>query len=58
VETVPTCNIGCINLGSESDFVRWPESSLTPVVTRSGAISYTETTSTMVLSLLRSQVRE
>jgi len=28
VETVPMCNVGCIILGSESDFVRRPESSL------------------------------
>jgi len=28
METVPTCNVGYINLGSESDFIQRPESSL------------------------------
>jgi len=56
METVPTCNVDRSNLCSESVSVTAArELTPTPVVTRSGEVSRSETTSTMVL---RSQVRD
>ena len=55
METVPTSNVGRSNLCSESVSVPAARKLVpTPVVTRSGDISRTETTTTMVL---RSHVR-
>jgi len=56
METVPTSNVGRSNLSSESISVSAAHELVpTPAVTRSGNVSRTETTSTMVL--FRSQVR-